>query len=150
MDTEMLNRGVVARWYTEFWGQNCSLNIVDELTRPDVLLQYSTHSPRRGQQAVKIFMAEFRKSFPDLAFRKIGNLTSDRDIVVVRWEATGTHSGPAYHDFHIGPLPSASGTKIEVSGHSAVRLQDGLIVEEAVWSTERKASVRPITSGLLI
>jgi hypothetical protein len=150
MDTELLNRAIVGRWFTEFWGQTCNLGIVDELAQPDVLLQYSMHSPRCGRQAVKIFMAEFRESFPDLAFRKIGNLTSDRDIVVVRWEAAGTHSGPAYHDFHIGPLAAASGTKIEMCGHTAVRLENGLIAEEAIWSTERKASVRPITSGLLV
>jgi hypothetical protein len=35
-------------------------------------------------------------------------------------------------------------------GHTAVRLEDGMIAEEAVWSTERKARLRCITGGLLL
>jgi hypothetical protein len=36
-----------------------------------------------------------------------------------------------------------------MSGHSAVRLEDGMIAEEAVWSTERSATLRCIMDGLL-
>jgi len=122
----------------------------EALATPDVLLQYSTRNPRRGRQAVKAFMAGFREAFPDLGFRRIGAFMADRGIVAVRWEGSGTHTGPAFDDFNIGPLPAASGRKVVLSGHTAVRLEDGVVAEEAVWSTERKAQLRCITGGLLL
>jgi hypothetical protein len=150
MDIEALNKAIVGRWFASLWGNPCDLAVVDELATPDVLLQYSMHNPRRGRQAVKAFMAEFREAFPDLGFRRIGAFMADRDIVALRWEGSGTHTGPAFDDFHIGPLPAASGRKIVLSGHTAVRLEDGMVAEEAVWSTERKAQLRCITGGLLL
>jgi hypothetical protein len=150
MDIEMLNKAIVGRWFTAFWGGSCDLAIVDQLAAPDMVLQYSMHNPRRGQLAVKNFMADFREAFPDLHFQRIGALIADRDIVVVRWEGRGTHTGPAFHDFNIGPLPTASGRKIILSGHTAIRLEDNMIAEEAVWSMERKAQLRPITGGLVL
>jgi hypothetical protein len=95
-------------------------------------------------------MAGFREAFPDLGFRQIGAFMADRDMVVVRWEGSGMHTGPAFDDFNIGPLPAASGRKVVLSGHTAVRLEDGMVAEEAVWSTERKARLRCITGGLLL
>jgi len=150
MESEILNKAIVGRWFDSFWGDSCDLGIVDELAAPDVVLQYSMHNPRRGQVAVKHFMADFREAFPDLCFRRIGLLIADRDIVVVRWEGSGTHTGPAFSDFNIGPLPPASHRKIVVSGHTAIRLEDDLIAEEAVWSTERKTQLRPIMGGLVL
>jgi predicted ester cyclase len=150
MESETLNKAIVGRWFVSFWGDACDLAIVDELAAPDVVLQYSMHNPRRGQLAVKQFMADFREAFPDLCFRRIGALIADRDIVVVRWEGSGTHTGRSFHDFNIGPLPAASGHKIVLSGHTAVRLEDSTIAEEAVWSTERKSQLRPITGGLVL
>jgi hypothetical protein len=150
MESETLNKAIVGRWFVSFWGESCDLAVVDELAAPDVLLQYSMHNPRRGQVAVKHFMADFREAFPDLCFRRIGTLIADRDIVVVRWEGSGIHTGPAFHDFNVGPLPAASRHKIVLSGHTAIRLEDNMIAEEAIWSTERKAQLRPITGGLVL
>jgi hypothetical protein len=150
MDTEALNKAIVGRWFTSLWGDSCDLGVVDELAAPDVLLQYSMDNPLHGRQAVKAFMAGFREAFPDLGFRRIGALIADRAIVVVRWEGSGTHTGPAFDDFNIGPLPEASGRKVVLSGHTAVRLEGAMIAEEAVWSMERKAKLRPIMGGLVV
>jgi hypothetical protein len=150
MESETLNKAIVSRWFTTFWGDSYDSAIVDELAAPTVILQYSMDNPRRGRPAVKSFMGRFREAFPDLHFAKIGDLIADRNIVVVRWQCSGTHTGSAFHDFNIGPLPGASHAKICLSGHTAVMLEDTLITEEAVWSTERKAQMRIITGGLLI
>lgn len=150
MDTEALNKAIVGRWFTSFWGLSCDFAIVDELAAPNVLLQYSMHNPRRGRLSVKCFIAGFRDAFPDLEFRKAGPLIADGDIVVVRWEGTGTHTGPAFNDFNIGPLPQASQHKLVLCGHTAVRLENSMIAEEAVWPTERKTQLRPITAGLVL
>lgn len=91
--------------------------------------------PLRGREALKRFITVFREAFPDLRFERDGPLTADRDIV---WHCTGTHTGPAYCDFNIGPLSAASGAVIELAGHTAVRLEGELIAEEAVWPQQRK------------
>jgi predicted ester cyclase len=150
MDTETLNKAIVERWFTSFWGNPPDPAIVDELAAADVLLQYSMHTVRRGRLAVKRFMTDFREAFPDLQFHRVGRLIADHDIVVVRWAGSGTHTGPAFDDFNIGPLPIASGRKIVLSGHTAVRLEDAMIAEEAVWSMERKSQLRPVSGGLLL
>jgi hypothetical protein len=150
MDIETLNKAIVGRWFTSFWGDACDLAIVDELAAPDVLLQYSMQNTRRGRLSVKSFMADFREAFPDLQFRRVGALIADRDVVVVRWEGSGTHTGPAFEDFNVGPLPGASRRKLAFSGHTAVRLEGSMIAEEAVWSMERQTQLRPITGGLVL
>ena len=150
MDTGTLNKALVGRWFASFWGDCCDLDIVDELAAPDVLLHYSMQNPRRGRLSVKSFMADFREAFPDLRFRRIGTLIADRDTVVVRWEGSGTHTGPAFEVFNVGPLPEASRRKLSFSGHTAVRLEGTMIAEEAVWSMERQAQLRPITGGLVL
>ena len=66
MSREDDNKAVVGRWFTHFWGKEYNPAIVDELAAPDMLLQYSLHAPRRGRDAIKAFMKDFRKAFPDL------------------------------------------------------------------------------------
>ena len=106
------------------------------------------HNPRRGRPAVKAFMAGFRAAFPGFDLRRVSALVADRDIVVVRWEKRGMHAGPAFHDFGIGSLPARSGRKITLSGHIAVRLENGMIAEEAVWA-RRPIAARTHVKALL-
>src|SRR5690349_2821445 len=62
------NKVIVARWFTEFWGNPWNPAVVDELAAPDIRFEYSMHAPRRGREDVKNFAAEFRAAFPDLNF----------------------------------------------------------------------------------
>lgn len=137
MESQTLNKAIVSRWFASFWGDCPDLAIVDELAAAEVLLQYSMHTFRRGRAALRRFMTDFREAFPDLELQRTGPLIADRDIVVIRWSGTGTHTGREFEDFNVGPLPVASGRKIALSGHTAVRLENALIAEEAVWSMER-------------
>jgi hypothetical protein len=52
-DFQHANKGIVGRWFTEFWGSTWNPGIVDELCTSDILLQYSLHAPRRGRADVK-------------------------------------------------------------------------------------------------
>jgi hypothetical protein len=58
------NKAIVGRWFTEFWGKDVNLKIVDELAAPDMLLKYSLHDARRGRDDIKAFMTDFRTAFP--------------------------------------------------------------------------------------
>jgi predicted ester cyclase len=126
MSKESDNKAIVGRWFTDFWGKTCNLNIVDELAAPDMLLQYSLHEPRRGRDDIKAF----RKAFPDLNFWGAADLIAEGDYVVGRWEGGGTHTGPAFGDFLAGSLPDNTGRKMKFTGTTVLKLKGGKIVEE--------------------
>ena len=130
MSKEVDNKAIVGRWFTEFWGKNCDLKVVDELATPDMLLQYSLHEPRRGREDIKAFMTGFREAFPDLNFWGTADLIAEGEYVVGRWEGGGTHTGPAFSDFLVGSLPAATGRKMHFTGTTVLRVKDGKIAEE--------------------
>jgi predicted ester cyclase len=130
LSKEEINKAIVGRWFTDFWGETCNLGIVDELASPNMLLQYSLHDPRRGRQDIKAFMQDFRAAFPDLKFWGAADLIAEGDYVVGRWEGGGTHTGPAFSDFLAGSLPVATGRKMQFTGTTVLKLENGKIVEE--------------------
>ena len=130
MSKEESNKAVVVRWFTEFWGKDVNLSVVDEIASPDMLLKYSLHEPRRGHDDIKAFMTDFRAAFSDLNFWGTADLIAEGDYVVGQWEGGGTHTGPAFKDFLIGSLPAATGRKMHFTGTTVLKLKDGKIVEE--------------------
>lgn len=130
MSKEDDNKALVGRWFTDFWGENCDLQIVDELAAPDMLLQYSLHEPRRGHADIKAFMTGFREAFPNLAFTGAADLIAEGDYVVGRWIGGGTHTGPAFSDFLMGSLPASTGKQMQFTGTTVLRIVNGKITEE--------------------
>ena len=124
------NKAVVGRWFTEFWGKQVNLAVIDEIAAPDMLLKYSLHKPRRGRADIKAFMRDFRTAFPDLNFWGTADLIAEGDYVVGQWEGGGTHTGPAFGDFLVGSLPAATGRKMHFTGTTVLKVIDGRIVEE--------------------
>jgi len=124
------NKAIVGRWFTEFWGKNCNLGIVDELAAPDMLLQYSLHAPRHGRDDIKAFMTGFRKAFPDLSFWGAAELIAEGDTVVGRWEGGGTHTGPTFSGCLSGSVPTATGRKMRFTETTVLRIENGKIAEE--------------------
>ena len=124
------NKAVVGRWFTEFWGRDVNLAVVDEIAAPDMLLKYSLHAPRRGRDDIKAFMTDFRAAFPDLNFWGTADLIAEGDMVVGQWEGGGTHTGPAFKDFLVGSLPAATGRKMRFTGTTVLKVTDGKIAEE--------------------
>jgi predicted ester cyclase len=130
MSKESDNKAVVGRWFTEFWGEKYNAAVIGDLAAPDMLLKYSLHAPRRGQNDIRAFMADFRAAFPDLNFWGTADLIAEGDYVVGQWEGGGTHSGPAFSDFLMGSLPAATGRKMHFTGITVLKLKDGKILEE--------------------
>lgn len=130
MSKEENNKVVVVRWFTEFWGKEVNLSVVDEIAAPDMLLKYSLHEPRRGHDDIKAFMTDFRAAFPDLNFGGTADLIAEGDYVVGQWQGGGTHTGPAFNDFLIGGLPAATGRKMHFTGTTVLKVIGGKIVEE--------------------
>lgn len=130
MSKEEDNKTVVGRWFTEFWGKDVNLSVVDDLAAPNMLLQYSLHAPRRGREDIKAFMTDFRAAFPDLNFWGVTDLIAEGDYVVGQWEGGGTASGIAFGDFLAGSLPENSGRTMHFTGTTVLKVIDGKIVEE--------------------
>ena len=115
MSTEE-NKAVVARWFTEFWGQDFNPAVIDELAAPDIRFEYSLHAPCRGRAEVRAFAAKFRAAFPDLKFWGTADLIAEGDYVVGQWEGGGTHTGQAFDDMPLGSLPPATGKTMRFTG----------------------------------
>ncbi|KQU94756.1 hypothetical protein ASD00_22985 [Ensifer sp. Root31] len=130
MSKEEDNKAVVSRWFTEFWGRDVDLSIVNEIASADMLLKYSLHEPRRGHDDIKAFMTDFRAAFPDLNFWGTADLIAEGDYVVGQWEGGGTHAGAAFDDFLAGSLPAGSGRKMRFTGTTVLKVINGKIVEE--------------------
>ena len=130
MSKEEDNKAIIGRWFTDFWGKNVKLSVIDEIAAPNMLLKYSLHAPRRGRQDIKAFMTDFRAAFPDLNFWGTADLIAEGDYVVGQWEGGGTHTGAAFDDFLVGSLPGATGRKMHFTGTTVLKVIDGKIVEE--------------------
>jgi predicted ester cyclase len=130
MSKEEYNKAIVGRWFTDFWGKNVKLAVIDEVAAPDMLLKYSLHEPRRGRAEIKAFITDFRAAFPDLNFWGTAGLIAEGDYVVGQWEGGGTHTGPAFKDFLIGGLPAATGRKMHFTGTTVLKVINGKITEE--------------------
>ena len=130
MSKEEANKKVVARWFTEFWGKDLNLAVIDEIAASDMLLKYSLHEPRRGRGDIKAFMTDFRAAFPDLNFWGTADLIAEGDHVVGQWAGGGTHTGAAFSDFLAGGLPAATGRKMRFTGTTVLKVIGGKIAEE--------------------
>jgi len=145
MTTDVENAAIVSRWFSAVWAGSRSLSELDALASPDIVFQYETGKQLRGVVAIKQFATRLRAAFPDIAFRMVGEPKTQEGSVVYHWLGAGSHTGHEFEDFLIGPLPEASGSKIEMSGFSILNLVAGKIVEEAIWSKERHAQLKRAT-----
>src|SRR5690348_8682325 len=130
MSKEDDNKALVGRWFTEFWGRDLNLAVVDEIAAPDMLLKYSLHAPRRGRDDIKAFITGFRAAFPDLNFWGAADLIAEGDYVVGQWEGGGTQTGDAFDDMPIGSLPAGTGKTMHFTGITILKVENGLITEE--------------------
>ncbi len=124
------NKAVVARWFAEFWGDSYNPDVIEELAAPDIRFEYSMHAPCRGRDEVREFAKRFRAAFPDLSFGATADLIAEGDYVVGQWEGGGTQTGDAFDDVPVGSLPAGTGKRMQFTGVTVLRVEDGLITEE--------------------
>jgi predicted ester cyclase len=124
------NKAIVERWFAEFWGADYNSAVIDELAAPDIRFEYSMHAPRRGRDEVRDFARKFRAAFPDLGFEGTADLIAEGDYVVGQWKGGGTQTGDAFDDIPVGSLPAGTGRKMEFTGTTVIKVENGLITEE--------------------
>ena len=130
MRKEADNKAVVGRWFTDFWGRDVNLAVIDEIAAPLLMQRVFEQHVRRGRDDIRAFMTAFRAAFPDLNFWGTADLIAEGDYVVGQWEGGGTHTGPAFDDFLTGGLPAATGRKMHFTGTTVLKVINGKIVEE--------------------
>lgn len=126
---EQDNKEIVRRWLVRFWGERYDPQVIEDFATPDMILFHTSHMPRRGHSAIREFMTELRAAFPDFRIRFDPDLVAERQHVVVRWRAHGSHTG-ATADFAVGTLPAATGREMDYDGISVFRIERGRIAAE--------------------
>jgi hypothetical protein len=86
-------------------------------------------------------MMNLREAIPDCCLHA-REITAEREIVIVSWEGSGTHAGPAFDPLQLGLLQAGSGVQVAVAGHSVIKVEKGRIAGEWVWSTKRQHQTR--------
>lgn len=126
--TSEQHQDVIARYITDVWSKG-DLDAIDEIFTADRV----RHGPdfegnTEGAAGHKELVTLYRTSFPDLTV-SIEAQVGEGDMVVTRWRATGTNSGPS-----MGFPPT--GNSGDVWGFFMHRFEDGKIAEEwAAWDT---------------
>jgi steroid delta-isomerase-like uncharacterized protein len=113
----------LSRRFTEFFSTGDEA-LADEVLSPDVVFHGTAGDGElRGIEAIKSFIEQYRRAFPD-ARSTVEDQVAEDDKVVTRWRARGTHQGP------LGPL-AATGRKFEMDGITIERIAGDKIAE--VW-----------------
>ncbi len=122
MSKEQSNETLARRWFEQMWGQRQE-SLIDELMSEDCVGQ-TEGGPVVGRQAWKDQVyGPFLAALPDLQLSVEGTV-SESDQVVVRWIATGTHSGDGF-----GFAPCQR--RVRFRGMTWLRFANGQIVEGA-------------------
>jgi steroid delta-isomerase-like uncharacterized protein len=113
----------LSRRFTELFGTGDEA-LADEVLSPDVVFHGTAGDGElRGVDAMKGFVAGYRRAFPD-AHSTVEAQIAEGDTVVTRWRARGTHRG------ELGPI-AATNREFEMDGITIERIADGRIAE--VW-----------------
>jgi steroid delta-isomerase-like uncharacterized protein len=113
------NKMLVRRAIEEVYNQG-NLKVVDELVSKDFVV----HSPSEeihGPAGIKQYVSALREAFPDLHIT-IEDQIAERDKVVTRWTARGTHGGTFQGVAPTGKRGSMTGIEVD-------RFVDGKSVE---------------------
>lgn len=104
------------RWFEQLWNQKRG-EVIEEFVGPQSECEAAA-GLLRGPDAFRSAVFEpFIAAFPDLHVEVVGTI-EEGDQVVVRWTATGTHTGP-------GLGFPASDRSINVRGMTWIRFAEG-------------------------
>ena len=115
------NREVVRRIFEDY-ANHGGAELLNELFAKD----YSgtqAGAPPSGREAFAASLAALREGFPDIRY-SIAELISDGDVVSVRWQWRGTHSGEFRGPAGVFP---ATGKSISNDGAAIFHVEDGKV-----------------------
>jgi steroid delta-isomerase-like uncharacterized protein len=113
----------LSRRFTELFSTGDEA-LANEILSPDAVFHGTAGDGElRGVEAMKAFVAGYRRAFPD-ANSTVEDQVAEGDKVVTRWRARGTHRG------QLGPIPPTD-REFEMDGVTIERIEGGRIAE--VW-----------------
>lgn len=115
------NKLLVRRLIEDVFNEG-NLGLIDELVASDYVYREPTVGEKRGREGCKQIMTLYRTAFPD-ATLTIDDQIAERDTVVTRWTARGTHRGE-----FMGIKPTNK--KATIQGVIITRIANGKIAEE--------------------
>jgi predicted ester cyclase len=118
--TEDENEAIARRWHEDVI-TNHDLTVLDEILAPDADHDSATFSDNPGPRAV---LGALLSGFPDVR-HTVEAVITEGDLVVIRYRATGTHTG----EFQ-GYAPT--GKPVTWTGINIYRIECGRIAE--IWS----------------
>lgn len=121
--TEDENETISRRWHEDVINQG-DLDALDEILAPDVVHHAGTFPDGVGIDVVKTVLGALLTGFPDVQ-HTIEQVIAQDDLVVIRWQAEGTHSGE-FQGY------AATGKRVTRTGINIFRIECGRIAEE--WS----------------
>ena len=117
------NKALVRRFYAEVWDKR-NVVVAHDVFADDYVRHDLRPSQLPGPAGQAKIAEDFRRAFPDLRF-EVDLLFGEDDLVVARWTATGTHTGPW------GSL-EPTGKRATFSGVNIIRFAGGKVVE--IWN----------------
>ena len=121
------NRAIGRRVLLELWGEG-KLELADRLYAPNYIDHVGKGpEPSRvsGPDGIKQAVMVFRTAFPDLTYT-VEDEMAERDLVLTRFSARGTNTGP-----FLGHKPT--GRAVTYTGFDMNRIVGGKIVESWVY-----------------
>jgi steroid delta-isomerase-like uncharacterized protein len=115
------NKEVVRRIFEDFANSGRS-ELLPELFATDYS-GVTTGAPPSGREAFAKTLAALREGFPDIRY-SIAELIGDGDLVTVRWQWRGTHSGVFRGAAGVFP---ATGKSISNDGAAFFHVKDGKV-----------------------
>ena len=120
-----MHADIVRRFFDEVWNQRRA-DAIPELIGPDGVC-HSEQGDLRGPDGFKSLQFDpFTAAFPDVRVT-VEDTVADKDTVVVRWSAEGTHTGDG-----LGIPPT--GRRVRFEGVSWIQVKDGKLAEGWQWS----------------
>lgn len=120
----------------DIWNEG-NLDLVDDFYSPDYVRHYvDIYEDIKGIDAYKQWITNTRTIFPDFNVTQEGEMIFKDDIIVSRWIAEGTNTGPLNTPF--GTFPSI-GKKVRFYGVFIIHVIEGKIIEE--WLYFNQASL---------
>ena len=127
------SRALVERWITDILCEHDG-GLIGSIVSPHLLIHPSAmpgEATYHGTNGASAWLTQQWTAFPDLTITDHFTVAC-RDIVAVRWTATGTSMGE-----YLGV--SATGQRVEFTGVSMYRVEDGRIAE--IWDTRNTIGI---------
>ncbi|NIO11529.1 MAG: DUF4440 domain-containing protein [Deltaproteobacteria bacterium] len=115
------NKALILRQLEEVMNKH-NPDAIDEFYAPDLVYHNAPPGIPPTREGVKAQVAMYMGAFPDTKVTS-DFLVAEGDKVVIRWTATGTHTGD------LGEIP-ATGKRTKTTGIAIFRVAGGKIVEE--------------------